>query len=88
MWNFTIYEVMTVYNKFHSITKCCLVHQEELDPIFFTKLVQIESSSCALVEDSPQGLDIATSHLVPTKIKNSLSVANVEIQWTIIQNYC
>jgi hypothetical protein len=66
MWTFTRYEVMTVYNEFHSLTKCWLVHQQKLYPLFSTKLVQIESRSCVLVEDSPQGLDIATSHLVPT----------------------
>ena len=56
---------MTVYNEFPSLTKCWLVHQEELDPLFSTKLVQIESPSCVLVEYSPQGLDITTSHLIP-----------------------
>ena len=68
---------MMHYNEFHSLTKCCLVHQKELDPLFFTKLVQIESPSCILVEDSPQGLDIATSHLCNLNI--ALSVANTRV---------
>ena len=54
------------YNEFYTLRKCCLIHPKELDPLSSTKLVQIESPSCVLADDSPQGLDIATSRLVPT----------------------
>ena len=77
MWTFTIYEVMMHYNEFPNLTKCCLVHQEELDPILSIKLVQIESPSCVLVEDSRQGFDIVTSH--PCNLDIALSVANTRL---------